>query len=177
MNDIEKYIREVMDFPKNGVQFKDITPLLANPQASKLCLKKLLEMVGSEKIDKVVGIESRGFFYGTLLAHHLNAGFVPIRKPGKLPYKTITEPYELEYGLDSLEMHEDAIVKGDRVLLHDDVNSGDGVASCPYRRTRKRQNQPHDERKRDGAGADESRASPAQLAPQHRDGGHSASVF
>ena len=128
MNDIEKYIREVMDFPKHGVQFKDITPLLANPQASKLCLEKLLEMVGSEKIDKVVGIESRGFFYGTLLAHHLNAGFVPIRKPGKLPYKTITEPYELEYGLDSLEMHEDAIVKGDRVLLHDDVLATGGTA-------------------------------------------------
>ncbi len=117
-----------MDFPKHGVQFKDITPLLENAEASKLCLEKLLEMVGSEKIDKVVAIESRGFFYGTLLAQQLNAGFVPIRKPGKLPYKTITEPYELEYGLNSLEMHEDAIKKGDRVLLHDDVLATGGTA-------------------------------------------------
>ncbi|MGO3181849.1 MAG: adenine phosphoribosyltransferase [Aequorivita sp.] len=128
MEEIEKYIREIADFPKDGVKFKDITPLLANPEASKLCLDKLVEMIGSEKIDKVVGIESRGFFYGTLLAQELNAGFVPIRKPGKLPYKTIMEPYELEYGLDSLEMHEDAIQKGDRVLLHDDVLATGGTA-------------------------------------------------
>ena len=128
MKELEKYIREIMDFPKHGVIFKDITPLLANAEASKLCLEKLLEMVGSEKIDKVVAIESRGFFYGMLLAHQLNAGFVPIRKPGKLPYKTISEPYELEYGLDSLEMHEDAIIKGERVLLHDDVLATGGTA-------------------------------------------------
>lgn len=128
MQEIEKYIREVADFPKSGIHFKDITPLLANPQASKLCLEKLIEMIGSEKIDKVVGIESRGFFFGTLLAQELNAGFVPIRKPGKLPYKTIMETYELEYGLDSLEMHEDAIKKGERVLLHDDVLATGGTA-------------------------------------------------
>lgn len=128
MQEIEKYIREVADFPKSGIHFKDITPLLANPQATKLCLEKLIEMIGSEKIDKVVGIESRGFFFGTLLAQELNAGFVPIRKPGKLPYKTIMETYELEYGLDSLEMHEDAIKKGERVLLHDDVLATGGTA-------------------------------------------------
>lgn len=101
---------------------------MADANASKLCLDKLLEMVGSEKIDKVVGIESRGFFFGTLLAQELNAGFIPIRKPGKLPYTTITEPYQLEYGLSSLEMHEDAIKKGDRVLLHDDVLATGGTA-------------------------------------------------
>lgn len=128
MQEIEKYIREIEDFPKRGVHFKDITPLLENPEASRLCLEKLLEMLGPEKIDKVVGIESRGFFFGTLLARELNAGFVPIRKPGKLPYKTITEPYMLEYGLDSLEMHEDAIKKGERVLLHDDVLATGGTA-------------------------------------------------
>ncbi|WP_026450627.1 adenine phosphoribosyltransferase [Aequorivita capsosiphonis] len=128
MQKIEKFIREIEDFPKNGIHFKDITPLLANPEASKLCLEKLMEMIGSEKIDKVVGIEARGFFFGTLLAQQLDAGFVPIRKPGKLPYKTIAEPYELEYGLDSLEMHEDAIEKGDRVLLHDDVLATGGTA-------------------------------------------------
>ena len=128
MNELEQYIREITDFPKHGIIFKDITPLLANPQASKLCLEKLMEMVGHEKIDKVVAIESRGFFYGTLLAQKLNAGFVPIRKPGKLPFKTITEPYELEYGLNSLEMHEDSIIKGERVLLHDDVLATGGTA-------------------------------------------------
>lgn len=128
MQEIEKYIREIENFPKPGVQFKDITPLLASPVGLKLCLEKLSEMVGPEKIDKVVGIESRGFFFGTLLAQELNAGFVPIRKPGKLPYSTIMEPYELEYGLDSLEMHEDAIEKGDRVLLHDDVLATGGTA-------------------------------------------------
>lgn len=128
MFEIEEYIRQIEDFPKRGVRFKDITPLLADPQASKLCLEKLLEMVGSAKIDKVVAIESRGFFFGTLLAKELNAGFIPIRKPGKLPYKTIMEPYELEYGLNSLEMHEDAIKKGERVLLHDDVLATGGTA-------------------------------------------------
>lgn len=128
MHQIAKYIREIEDFPKHGVQFKDITPLLANPEALKICLDKLLEMVGTEKINKVVGIESRGFFFGTLLAQKLNAGFVPIRKPGKLPYNIIMEPYELEYGLNSLEMHEDAIEKGDRVLLHDDVLATGGTA-------------------------------------------------
>lgn len=128
MPNLENYIREIADFPKDGVSFKDITPLLASPVASNLCLEKLVELIGSEKIDKVVGIESRGFFFGTLLARELNAGFVPIRKPGKLPYKTIMEPYELEYGLDSLEMHEDAITKGDRVLLHDDVLATGGTA-------------------------------------------------
>lgn len=132
MQEIEKYIRDIEDFPKYGVLFKDITPLLANAQASKLCLEKLLDMVGPEKIDKVVAIESRGFFFGTLLARELNAGFIPIRKPGKLPFNTIMEPYELEYGLNSLEMHEDAIQKGDRVLLHDDVlaTGGTSRAAC-----------------------------------------------
>ncbi len=128
MREIEKYIREIENFPKRGVHFKDITPLLANPRASKICLDKLIALIGTEKIDKVVGIESRGFLFGTLLAQRLNAGFVPIRKPGKLPYKTLKEPYQLEYGLDALEIHEDAIKKGERVLLHDDVLATGGTA-------------------------------------------------
>lgn len=108
---LSEYIRNVENFPKEGVHFKDITPLLANKDAVSFCLQQLVAMVGDSKIDKVVGIESRGFFFGTLLAQKLNAGFVPIRKPGKLPYSTLKEPYQLEYGMDALEIHEDAIKK------------------------------------------------------------------
>ncbi len=128
MLNLEEYIRTVQDFPKQGVSFKDITPLLASPKATEQCLQNLLDLVGSQKIDKVVGIESRGFFFGTLLAQKLNAGFVPVRKPGKLPYNTLKEPYKLEYGIDALEIHEDAIKKGERVLLHDDVLATGGTA-------------------------------------------------
>ncbi len=126
--DLNKYIRNIGDFPKPGVHFKDITPLLANAEATEFCVQQLAAMVGDQKIDKVVGIESRGFFFGILLAQRFNAGFVPIRKPGKLPFNVINEPYELEYGMDALEMHEDAIEKGDRVLLHDDVLATGGTA-------------------------------------------------
>lgn len=125
---LTEYIRNIEDFPKAGVRFKDITPLLANPDATVYCLQQLVALLGGEKIDKVVGIESRGFFFGTLLAKELKAGFVPIRKPGKLPFNTLKEPYELEYGMDALEIHEDAIKKGDRVLLHDDVLATGGTA-------------------------------------------------
>lgn len=133
MEDIEKYIREIENFPKKGVHFKDITPLLGNKIASERCLEKLLTMVGDEKIDKVVGIESRGFFFGMLLAQKLDAGFVPIRKPGKLPFNTIKEPYALEYGIDALEIHEDAILKGENVLVHDDVLATGGTAKAACR--------------------------------------------
>ncbi|MBB6680777.1 adenine phosphoribosyltransferase [Aequorivita sp. 609] len=125
---LTEYIRNIEDFPKAGVRFKDITPLLANPDATVYCLQQLVALLGGEKIDKVVGIESRGFFFATLLAKELKAGFVPIRKPGKLPFNTLKEPYELEYGMDALEIHEDAIKKGDRVLLHDDVLATGGTA-------------------------------------------------
>ena len=125
---LTEYIRNIEDFPKAGVRFKDITPLLANPDATVYCLQQLVALLGGEKIDKVVGIESRGFFFGTLLAKELKAGFVPIRKPRKLPFNTLKEPYELEYGMDALEIHEDAIKKGDRVLLHDDVLATGGTA-------------------------------------------------
>ncbi len=128
MVQLERYIRNVADFPKNGIQFKDITPLLGNSKAMEMCLQELIGMLEGEKIDKVVAIESRGFFFGILLAQALNVGFVPIRKSGKLPYRTLTEPYSLEYGMDSLEIHEDAICKGDRVLVHDDVLATGGTA-------------------------------------------------
>lgn len=129
---LEKYIRDIPDFPKPGVLFKDITPLLANPEAMELCLQELLRLTEMQSIDKVVGIESRGFFFATLLAKELHAGFVPIRKPGKLPHETLKQPYTLEYGMDALEIHEDAIQKGDTVLLHDDVlaTGGTALAAC-----------------------------------------------
>jgi adenine phosphoribosyltransferase len=112
------------------VLFKDITPLLINKDASKVCINNLVALVDGEKIDKVVAIESRGFFFGMLLAQRLDAGFVPIRKSGKLPYNTVVEPYSLEYGMDVIEMHEDAIKKGERVLLHDDVLATGGTAKA-----------------------------------------------
>lgn len=125
-----EYIRNIEDFPKVGVHFKDITPLLANIEAVNFCLEQLVAMVEGKNIDKVVGIESRGFFFGVLLAQKLNAGFIPIRKPGKLPYNTLKEPYQLEYGMDALEIHEDSIKKGERVLLHDDVLATGGTAKA-----------------------------------------------
>ena len=128
MIELDDYIRMIPDFPKPGVIFKDITTLLASKEASAVCLEKLLSLVGDQPIDKVVGIESRGFFFGMLLAQRLNAGFVPVRKPGKLPFSTLKEPYQLEYGMDVLEIHDDAIAKGERVLIHDDVLATGGTA-------------------------------------------------
>lgn len=127
---IENYIRDIQDFPKEGILFKDITPLLNDPIARKECLKILVESLKGQKIDKVVGAESRGFFFGMLLAQELNAGFIPVRKPKKLPFETISASYQLEYGFDSLEMHTDAIKKGDRVLIHDDVLATGGTAKA-----------------------------------------------
>jgi len=127
---IEKYIRDIQGFPKEGILFKDITPLLIDPIARKECLTILVESLNGQQIDKVVGAESRGFFFGILLAQELNAGFIPVRKPKKLPYETISASYELEYGFDSLEMHTDAIQKGDRVLIHDDVLATGGTANA-----------------------------------------------
>lgn len=125
---IERFIRNVDGFPKKGIQFKDITPLLANAQATEECLQRMIDLLGDEKVDKVVAIEARGFFFGILLAQRLNAGFVPIRKPGKLPFKTLKETYNLEYGTDTLEIHQDAIKEGEIVLLHDDVLATGGTA-------------------------------------------------
>lgn len=127
---IEKYIRDIQGFPKEGILFKDITPLLNDPIARTECLNVLLESLKGQKIDKVVGAESRGFFFGMLLANELNAGFIPVRKPKKLPYEIISASYELEYGFDSLEMHTDAIQKGDRILIHDDVLATGGTAKA-----------------------------------------------
>ena len=128
--DFKAYIRDIKDFPKEGVLFKDITPLLQDSTALKNTAEELVVLVGDSKIDKVVGMESRGFIFGPILAHKLNAGFVPIRKPGKLPYERYSESFALEYGTDTLEMHIDAIKKGERVLIHDDVLATGGTASA-----------------------------------------------
>ena len=130
MSELEKHIRDIQDFPKEAILFKDITTLLQNPAAMQLCKKQLIQLVGDQKIDKVVGIESRGFFFGTLLAEHFNAGFIPVRKPGKLPHTKISEEYALEYGTDMVEIHTDAIKKGERVLVHDDVLATGGTAKA-----------------------------------------------
>jgi adenine phosphoribosyltransferase len=126
---IVDFIRDVKDFPKEGIIFKDITPLLGNAEAMKQATQDILAMLPAN-IDKVVGIEARGFFFASLLAEHLDAGFVPVRKPGKLPYKTFEESYALEYGTDKLTMHIDAIKPGERVLVHDDVLATGGTAEA-----------------------------------------------
>lgn len=127
---LKKYVRDIQGFPKEGILFKDITPLLIDPKARKECLEILLATLKDKKIDKVIGVESRGFFFGMLLADALNAGFVPVRKPNKLPYETISASYDLEYGNDNLEIHTDAIQKGERILIHDDVLATGGTAEA-----------------------------------------------
>jgi adenine phosphoribosyltransferase len=127
---LKNYIRDIQGFPKEGIVFKDITPLLIDPKARKECLEILVSSVKEKKIDKVIGVESRGFFFGMLLAQELNVGFVPVRKPNKLPFDTISASYDLEYGTDTLEIHTDAIQKGDRVLIHDDVLATGGTAKA-----------------------------------------------
>lgn len=128
--DLKKFIRDVPGFPKKGVVFKDITSLLKDKTAFKETLNQLYSKVSSLKVDKVVAIESRGFIFGSLLADRLNAGFVPVRKPGKLPAEKISESYQLEYGTDSLEIHIDAIQKGDKILIHDDLLATGGTVEA-----------------------------------------------
>jgi len=127
---LKNYVRDIQGFPKEGIVFKDITPLLNDANARKECLEILISTVKEKKIDKVIGVESRGFFFGMLLAQELNVGFVPVRKPNKLPFDTISASYDLEYGTDTLEIHTDAIQKGDRILIHDDVLATGGTAKA-----------------------------------------------
>ena len=128
MDDLKKYIREVPDFPKPGILFYDITTLLQHPLALRMTVDRFAWLFAEKKIDKVIGIESRGFMFGPTVAYDLNAGFVPVRKPGKLPYKSVRQSYDLEYGSDSLEMHEDAVKPGERVLIVDDLVATGGTA-------------------------------------------------
>lgn len=130
MFSIDQYIRNIPDFPKKGVQYKDITPLLIDPEVMQATLEALIKPLAGQKIDKVVGVEARGFLFGILLAKELNAGFVPMRKPGKLPYDTLDAKYDLEYGSDSIQVHTDAILPGEKVLMHDDVLATGGTAAA-----------------------------------------------
>lgn len=127
---LKENIRNIADFPKEGIQFKDITPLLNNPDTLELTSQVLARPFRNSNVDYIVGLESRGFLFGTNLAQDLHAGFVPIRKPGKLPAETLSASYDLEYGTDTLEIHKDAFSKGARVLIHDDLIATGGSAAA-----------------------------------------------
>ena len=128
--ELKNYIREIKDYPKEGILFRDITTLLKDKDAFKFAIDSMANQVYDKKIDLVVGAESRGFLIGSALAYRLNVGFIPVRKKGKLPYKTISEEYALEYGTDTLYMHEDSIVNGQNVLIVDDLIATGGTASA-----------------------------------------------
>jgi adenine phosphoribosyltransferase len=137
--DLRKYIRDVPDFPKKGIVFKDITPLLNDRDALHYALTALAERFQGRGITKVVGIESRGYIFAPAIALALKAGFVPVRKPGKLPWKTVAEEYELEYGKDRLEIHLDSVLPGEKVLVVDDLLATGGTASAAHRLVRRLQ--------------------------------------
>lgn len=126
--DLKNTIRSIPDYPKKGIMFRDITTLLGNPSAFRMAVDALVQPWIGQKIDKVVGLEARGFILGGAVAHQLGAGFVPIRKKGKLPSTTISVSYDLEYGSDVMEVHDDAIQSGENVLLVDDLIATGGTA-------------------------------------------------
>ena len=130
MDDLKAYIREVPDFPKEGILYYDISTLLQNPLALRMTIDRFVWLFAGKHVDKVIGIESRGFMFGSIVAYNLDAGFVPVRKPGKLPAKTIDETYDLEYGTDTLEMHQDAVDPGEKVLIVDDLMATGGTAAA-----------------------------------------------
>ena len=130
MEDLKRYIREVPDYPKPGINFYDITTLLKEPQGLRATVDSFGRLFQGRVIDRVIGIESRGFLFGPQLAYQFSAGFIPVRKPGKLPAETVSQVYELEYGTDELEMHRDAVEEGERVLIVDDVIATGGTAAA-----------------------------------------------
>lgn len=134
---IERYIRDVPDFPKPGIVFKDITPLLQSPEGLAQSIDQLARIVDPADYDLVCGIESRGFIFGTALAKVVGKGFIPIRKPGKLPWKTESESYELEYGSDTIEIHVDAVRDGKRILVVDDLLATGGTMEAALKLVRK----------------------------------------
>lgn len=134
---LRSHIREVKDFPKPGIIFLDITTATKDPKSMQIMIDYLYEQFKKEKVDYIAGVESRGFIFGAALAYKMNVGFVPIRKPNKLPCKKISESYSLEYGKDSLEMHEDAIKKGDKVIIIDDLLATGGSATAASNLIRK----------------------------------------
>jgi adenine phosphoribosyltransferase len=127
---VEALIRDVPDFPKPGILFKDLTPVLASPAALEQAVQGMSDPFRNERIDHVVGIEARGFVFGAPAALALNAGFIPVRKPGKLPHETASVTYDLEYGTDTLEIHLDGISPGERVLIVDDLLATGGTAAA-----------------------------------------------
>jgi adenine phosphoribosyltransferase len=127
---LRAYVRDIPDFPRPGIVFKDITPLLLNPRALDVAVNRLARFARDLDVDFVVAAEARGFILGGALARALQAGFVPARKPGKLPHETLSAEYALEYGLDALEVHADAIAGGARVLVHDDLLATGGTAAA-----------------------------------------------
>ena len=129
-HELRDYIRDVPDFPKPGIVFKDITPLLRTPEALEAAIHGLTEPYRDQRISHIVAIESRGFIFGSCVARSLGAGFVPIRKPGKLPWTTRRNEYKLEYGSDVLEIHDDALTADDRVVIIDDVLATGGTAAA-----------------------------------------------
>ena len=128
VHDLKASIRTIPDYPKPGIMFRDITTLLGHPRAFRAAIDALVQPYAGVRIDKVAGIEARGFILGGAVAHQISAGFVPIRKKGKLPHKRVSIAYSLEYGLDEMEMHEDGVEKGDRVILVDDLIATGGTA-------------------------------------------------
>jgi adenine phosphoribosyltransferase len=130
LSQLRSAIRDVPDFPKPGILFKDITPVLSDAKLLKLAVDAMEDMAGRERIDKIVGIDARGFIFGAMLAARIGCGFIPARKKGKLPWKVKGLDYALEYGTASLELHEDAISPGDHVLLADDLLATGGTASA-----------------------------------------------
>lgn len=130
MDDLKKLIRDVPDFPKPGIIFKDVTPLLQSPEGLREVVKVLAERYAGERIDKVIGIESRGFIFGAPLALRMGIGFVPVRKAGKLPWTKISQEYVLEYGKDRIEIHADALKPAERVLVVDDLLATGGTAQA-----------------------------------------------
>ena len=127
---VKDYIRTIVDFPKEGILFRDVTTLFSDPRGFRMCIDQLLHPYAGEKIDKVVGLEARGFIIGGAIAHQLALGFVPIRKKGKLPGATLSEAYALEYGEAVMEIHDDAIQPGEKVLVVDDLLATGGTAAA-----------------------------------------------
>jgi adenine phosphoribosyltransferase len=128
--DLKEAVRTIPDYPKPGVLFRDITTLLGDARAFRRAVDELVQPWAGQKIDKVAGIEARGFIIGGAVAHQVSAGFVPIRKKGKLPFKRVSIGYSLEYGIDEMEMHEDAVMRGERVILVDDLVATGGTAEA-----------------------------------------------